>query len=45
VTIRAGCDTAVAAILHTSAHDKCFIANSLNFPIRCEPRLVTRSEG
>lgn len=45
VTIRAGCDTAVAAILHTSAHDKCFIANSLNFPIRCEPRIVTRSEG
>ena len=27
--------------LHHEAHEKCFIANSLNFPVRCEPALQT----
>jgi organic hydroperoxide reductase OsmC/OhrA len=37
VTIGAGGDTALAARLHHEAHDFCFIANSVNFPVRCEP--------
>ena len=35
VTIGAG-DAALAEKLHHDAHEKCFIANSVNFPIRCE---------
>jgi organic hydroperoxide reductase OsmC/OhrA len=29
--------TAEAAALHERAHDICFIARSVNFPVRCEP--------
>ena len=29
-------DVAKAAALHHDAHEKCFIANSVNFPIACE---------
>ena len=36
VTIRSG-DKATALRLHNEAHRHCFIANSLNFPVRCEP--------
>ena len=36
VTI-AGGDPAKAVALHHDAHAKCFIANSVNFPVRCEP--------
>ncbi|KAI3589568.1 OsmC/Ohr family protein [Cupriavidus sp. U2] len=36
VTIRAGDDAERAAHLHHVAHEKCYIANSVNFPIRCE---------
>jgi organic hydroperoxide reductase OsmC/OhrA len=25
--------------LHEAAHQKCFIANSVNFPVRCEPTI------
>lgn len=39
VTIRAGDDALRAAQLHERAHQECFIANSLNFPIRCEPTI------
>lgn len=28
---------AKAVALHTAAHKYCFIANSVNFPVRCEP--------
>jgi len=28
----------VLAALHDRAHDLCFIARSVNFPVRCEPR-------
>lgn len=35
VTIAAGGDVATAEGLHHGAHKKCFIANSLNFPVRC----------
>ncbi len=37
VTLRAGDDRARAAALHHEAHAKCFIANSINFPIVCDP--------
>lgn len=34
-------DTATS--LHKSAHEKCFIANSVNFPVRHEPVVVAGS--
>jgi organic hydroperoxide reductase OsmC/OhrA len=37
VTIRAGDDRELAIRLHHAAHEKCYIANSVNFPILCEP--------
>jgi organic hydroperoxide reductase OsmC/OhrA len=37
VRIRAHDDAAKAASLHRDAHTYCFIANSVNFPIACEP--------
>lgn len=39
VTIAAG-DQALALRLHHAAHEKCYIANSVNFPIDCEPELI-----
>jgi organic hydroperoxide reductase OsmC/OhrA len=36
VTIRPDDDEAVALALHHGAHDKCYIATSVNFPVRCE---------
>lgn len=39
VVIRAGDDRELAATLHHSAHEKCYIANSVNFPVRCEPTI------
>lgn len=39
VTLRAGSDAAKAAELHHTAHEKCYIANSVNFPIECEARI------
>lgn len=40
VTIAPGSDAALATSLHDRAHHLCFIANSVNFPVRCEPRTV-----
>ena len=40
VTISAGSDRAKAQAAHATAHHACFIANSVNFPVRCEPRIV-----
>ncbi|NUU00672.1 OsmC family protein [Herbaspirillum robiniae] len=40
VTIRAGDDIAMAEHLHHVAHEKCYVANSVNFPIRCEAQVV-----
>lgn len=37
VTLAAGSDAALAASLHEKAHHLCFVANSVNFPVRCEP--------
>jgi organic hydroperoxide reductase OsmC/OhrA len=41
VTIAEG-DAALAEQLHEKAHHLCFIASSVNFPIRCEPTVRTR---
>jgi len=43
VTISAASDPAKAAAAHDDAHHACFIANSVNFPVRCEPRIVVAS--
>jgi organic hydroperoxide reductase OsmC/OhrA len=40
VTITASSDPAKARELHHAAHDVCFIANSVNFPVDCEPEIV-----
>ncbi|AKU98845.1 OsmC/Ohr family protein [Labilithrix luteola] len=40
VRIAAGADVDKARALHETAHHECFIANSVNFPVRNEP-LVT----
>ena len=37
IIIAAGSDAAKAASLHHDAHEKCFIARSVNFDVRCEP--------
>jgi organic hydroperoxide reductase OsmC/OhrA len=39
VTISAG-DPATALALHADAHRLCFIANSVNFPVRVEPQIL-----
>ena len=39
VTIKAGADLALAEKLHARAHALCFIANSMNFPVRCASTL------
>ena len=39
VTIQQGSNIAHAEQLHEKAHELCFIANSVNFPIHCEPRI------
>lgn len=39
VTVLAGSDVALAVQLHDRAHSHCFIANSVNFPIHCEPSI------
>ncbi|WP_243041526.1 OsmC family protein [Dyella sedimenti] len=43
VTIAAGSDPARAEAAHGPAHHACFIANSVNFPVRCEPRIIVES--
>jgi organic hydroperoxide reductase OsmC/OhrA len=39
VRIASGGDLAMAKRLHERAHHLCFIANSVNFPVRCEPTI------
>ena len=39
VTISAQSDRALAEHLHHTAHERCYIANSVNFPIDCEPTI------
>lgn len=40
VTVRAGSDLALAARLHGRVGDFCFIARSVNFPVRHAPTIV-----
>ena len=44
VTISRDSDPALALRLHTQAHHFCFIANSVNFPIHCEPVIAFTTE-
>ena len=39
ITFAPGSDLEKALALHHSAHEKCFIARSVNFPVSCEPVL------
>jgi len=39
VTFADGVDTELARQLHDKAHHLCFIANSVNFPVLCEPSI------
>ncbi len=45
VTVANGSDMESAAALHRVAHEKCFIANSVNFPIVCEPKIVVEGNA
>lgn len=40
VTISADSDPALAEKLHERAHAECFIANSMNFPVKCAAEIV-----
>jgi organic hydroperoxide reductase OsmC/OhrA len=44
VTLAAGSDAARAEALHERAHHLCFVANSVNFPVRCEPAITQAPE-
>ena len=41
VTVKADSDIERAHALHERAHEMCFIANSVNFPVGCEPDIKT----
>jgi organic hydroperoxide reductase OsmC/OhrA len=45
VTVKTGADLALAEQLHERAHALCFIANSMNFPVRCECAIKEESEA
>ena len=40
VRLAAGADEQLARELHHQAHHACFIANSVNFPVSCEPEFT-----
>jgi organic hydroperoxide reductase OsmC/OhrA len=40
VAISGGFDAELAKGLHHEAHEKCFVANSVNFPVEVEPEIV-----
>ncbi len=40
VTVAAGSDLDKARSLHEKAHADCFVAKSVNFPVRNEPEIV-----
>ena len=39
VVVAAGSDPAKARALHAKAHEHCFIASSVNFPVTCDARV------
>jgi organic hydroperoxide reductase OsmC/OhrA len=44
VTVRPEDDVVLARELHAAAHAKCFIANSVNFPVEHEPMIVREGQ-
>ena len=44
VTVAPASDIERARTLHQPAHEKCFIANSVNFPVECEPEIVVAAK-
>ena len=44
VSLAQGSDPQLARTLHTRAHEMCFIARSVNFPIECEPAIEQEGE-
>ena len=44
VSLAPGSDPQLARTLHTRAHEMCFIARSVNFPIECEPAIEQEGE-
>ena len=44
VTITASSELALAEELHHKAHELCFIANSVNFPMQCKPHVTHASQ-
>ncbi len=40
VTLASGDDEVRALSLHDKAHNQCFIVNSVNFPVKVEPKIV-----
>jgi organic hydroperoxide reductase OsmC/OhrA len=45
VTIADAADRSRAQELHSRAHDMCFIARSVNFPVDCEPTAGVQQSG
>lgn len=45
VTIAGASDPIRAEALHEPAHAECFIANSVNFPVLCEPTIIVQEAG
>ena len=45
ITVTRDSDIETAKRLHHEAHEKCFIANSVNFPVLCEPQFLIKSQG
>ena len=44
VVVEPGADLERVEALHHRAHDLCFIASSVNFPVRCEPRTAVSAD-
>lgn len=44
VTVKLGANLEQAQLLHHQAHQLCFIANSVNFPVRCEGTIGVEGE-
>ncbi len=45
VLVADGTDLAAAQALHHAAHEKCFIANSVNFPVTCQAVVLSRAQA
>jgi organic hydroperoxide reductase OsmC/OhrA len=45
IAVAPGTELDKAHELHHEAHAKCFIANSVNFPVACEPRIAVADEA